>query len=192
MEQTLGGLRDEDLLAASRCRGWTAGDVLAHVHLGLQEMLLGLVSPTTTEPADSDAAAYWRGEAAAGGDAAARTAQVRFVRLLASAYRDPTGLVTHTLPTLGAVRSVVTTLAPGRLAFQGQVLGTGDFLATWACELAVHQLDVGPELDVPAPDPGALRIARATGEALDAARGSALARAADTAAVLALWRHPGG
>jgi hypothetical protein len=41
------GLDDDQLLAPSRCRGWTAGDVLVHVHLGLQEMLLGVVSPPT-------------------------------------------------------------------------------------------------------------------------------------------------
>lgn len=53
-----GGLRDHDLLAASRCRGWTVADVLTHVHLGLQEMLLGIVSPTESTPT-VDAATYW-------------------------------------------------------------------------------------------------------------------------------------
>lgn len=46
---------DDDLVAASRCRGWTVGDVVVHVHLGLQDMLVGLVTPTT-EAADTDAA----------------------------------------------------------------------------------------------------------------------------------------
>ena len=45
-------------------------------------------------------------------------------------------------------------------------MSTGDFLATWAVELAVHHLDLGRELDL-APPPGtALRLARATVEAL--------------------------
>jgi hypothetical protein len=34
------GLTDDQLLATSRCRGWMAGDVLAHVPFGLQDMLL--------------------------------------------------------------------------------------------------------------------------------------------------------
>jgi hypothetical protein len=55
------GLHDVDFVRASRCRGWTVGDVLVHVHLGLQDMLLGLVSPTGS-PVDTDAASYWRHE----------------------------------------------------------------------------------------------------------------------------------
>jgi hypothetical protein len=46
------------------------------------------------------------------------------------------------------------------------VLATGDFLATWAVELAVHHLDLARELDLPAPDPAALRMSRDTVEAL--------------------------
>jgi hypothetical protein len=41
------GLDDAALGAASRCRGWLVADVLVHVHLGLQEMLLGLLDPTS-------------------------------------------------------------------------------------------------------------------------------------------------
>ena len=189
LETTLRGLRDEDLLAASRCRGWTAGDVWAHVHLGLQEMLLGLVTPTGAA-ADTDAVQYWRAEG--GGDDASRTPQVRFVRLLSSAYREPTGLVAHALPTIAGVRSAVSHLAPGRLAFQGHVLSTGDFLATWACELAVHHLDTGAELDLPAAAPAALRIARTTGEALDPGLAATVAAEPDAVAVAALWRGAGG
>lgn len=46
--------------------------------------------------------------------------------------------------------------------FRGHVLSTGDFLATWAVELAVHQLDIG---DKPPAAP-ALRTAAATVEFL--------------------------
>jgi len=53
-----------------------------------------------------------------------------------------------------------------RLRFQGHVLTAGDFLATWVVELAVHQLDLGRDLDVPAPPAAALRLARLTVEAL--------------------------
>jgi len=191
LETTLRGLRDEDLLAASRCRGWTAGDVLTHVHLGLQEMLLGLVTPAPAA-ADTDAVQYWRAEGGGDDAVASRTPQVRFVRLLSSAYRDPTGLVAHALPTVAGVRSALAHLSPGRLGFQGHVLSTGDFLGTWACELAVHHLDAAVELDLPPAAPAALRIARATGEALDPAGAAALAGEPDAAAVVALWRGPQG
>ncbi len=63
-------------------------------------------------------------------------------------------------------------LPDGALAFQGGVLTTGDLLATWAVELAVHQLDLAREIDVAPPSPDALAMARRTVEALrDAGRG---------------------
>lgn len=159
------GLDDERLQAASRCRGWTVGDVLVHVHLGLQEMLLGVVSPTTAEP-DTDAAGYWRHELPRSDPAADQVAQVRFVRLLAAAYRRPTGLVAHLRPTADGLATAVQVLAAGNLRFQGHVLGSGDFLATWAVELAVHHLDLQRELDLPPPAPAATRLARRTIESL--------------------------
>jgi hypothetical protein len=83
---------DDQLLAASRCRGWTVGDVLVHVHLGLQDMLLGVVWPVDADP-DTDAASYWRSTLPTNDPEADQVAGVRFVRLLGAAYRRPTGLV---------------------------------------------------------------------------------------------------
>lgn len=159
------GLNDDQLLAASHCRGWTVGDVLVHVHLGLQEMLLGIVSPTDAPP-DTDAAGYWRAAMPTNDAAADAVAGVRFVRLLGAAYRRPTGLVGHLRPTADGLARAGSHLPPGSVAFQGHVLPTGDFLATWAVELAVHHLDLGRELDLAPPAPAALRQARATVEAL--------------------------
>lgn len=158
-------LSDDDLQAASRCRGWTVGDVLAHVHLGLQEMLLGLVSRTDGAP-DTDAASYWQIDLPTNDEGADEVASIRFVRLLAAAYRRPTGLVGHMRPTVEGVMTAARQLAPGAVRFQRRVLSTGDFLATWACELAVHHLDLGRELQIAPPAPAGLRVARETIEAL--------------------------
>ena len=68
-----------------------------------------------------------------------------------------------------ALRSAVGRLDDGVLAFQAGVLTTGDLCATWAVELAVHQLDLARELDVPPPDALALGLARRTVEASAAA-----------------------
>jgi uncharacterized protein (TIGR03083 family) len=155
---TVQGLDDRDLMRDSRCLGWTAGDVVAHVHLGLQEMLLGMVSPTTDAP-DTDAASYWGHQPAVGG--ADELAGMRFVRLLGAAYQRPTGVVRHLRPTAEAVGSLTARLPAGALRFQGLVLTTGDFFATWAVELAVHHRD----LRFGEPDPDALRLARRTAEA---------------------------
>ena len=158
------GLNDLELMAVSRCTGWTVGDVIVHVHLGLQEMLLGVVSPTEG-PADTDASDYWRFTPRTN-EEADPVAGMRFVRILGAAYRRPTGLVRHLVPTADGVRSAVTALAEGAVRFQGHVLLTGDFLATWAVELAVHHLDLGAELATGPPAAPALRLARSTIEAL--------------------------
>ena len=160
-------LSDDDLMAASRCRGWTVGDVLVHVHLGLQEMLLGLVAPPGDRP-DTGAAGYWRHRPPATDDDADEIAAMRFVRLVSSAYRRPPGIVAHLRPTAGGLRSAVTNLPAGALRFQGLVMATGDFLTMWSVELAVHHLDLRHR---DAPASSALRLARATVEAL---RGGAL------------------
>lgn len=52
------------------------------------------------------------------------------------------------------------------MAFQGHVLYSGDFLATWAVELTVHHLDLGREISIGPPDPASTRLARQTMEAL--------------------------
>jgi uncharacterized protein (TIGR03083 family) len=159
------GLDDAQLGAASRCRGWVVADVLVHVHLGLQEMLLGLLDPTDADP-DRDAASYWTAFPPSLDAGADDLDGARFVRLLAAAYRRPTTAVAHLRPTADGLARAVRVTAPGAVRFQGHVLETGDFLATWAVELAVHHLDMTRELDLPGPYPGALRLARETIEAL--------------------------
>jgi uncharacterized protein (TIGR03083 family) len=161
------GLDDAQLGAATRCRGWLARDLLVHVHLGLQEMLLGVLDPTDDEP-DRDAATYWTAftpGTATGADTAAVEGD-RFIRTLACAYARPTAAVRHLRMTADGLARAVRAGAPGAVRFQGHVLATGDFLATWAVELAVHHLDLARELDLPAPDAAALRMSRDTVEAL--------------------------
>jgi hypothetical protein len=105
-------LDDDQLLAASRCRGWTVGDVLVHVHLGLQDMLLGVVWPADPDP-DTDAASYWRLPVPTNDPQADQVAAVRFVRLWAAVYRRPTGLVAHLRPTAEGVARAVSALPEG-------------------------------------------------------------------------------
>jgi hypothetical protein len=159
------GLDDHALLAASRCYGWTTGAVIAHVHLGLQEMLLGFVDPTD-EPATVDAASYWSAPVPATDADAEGVDQVRFVQRLAAAYRSPGGVVAHLCMTATGVRRAALAARGPAFRFQGHVLLLGDFLATWVVELAVHQLDLARELDLAPPPPDALSLARRTVEAL--------------------------
>ena len=160
-----GGLSERDLLAASRCRGWTVADVLTHVHLGLQEMLLGIVSPTGARPT-VDATTYWSQAPSSNDDAASDTDHVRYVRLVTSAYQRPSGGIRHLTVTGSTVMRAATRSPASNLDFQGHVITTGDFYATWAVELAVHHLDLGLELILEPPDTGALDLARQTVEEL--------------------------
>lgn len=183
LREAVDGLDDEQLLAASRCRGWTTVDVLVHVHLGLQEMLLGVVTPVD-RPVDTDAAGYWcHLPPPTGADA---VAHVRFVRVMASAYRSPAAAVAHLRPTADALAHAVGALPDGVVAFQGHAMATGDFLATWAVELAVHHLDLGVELALPPPATEALALARDTVEAL---AGGALPWDNETAVLIGTGRR---
>lgn len=157
-----GGLSDRELMAASRCTGWTAVDVVVHVHHGLQEMLLDLLRRTDEAPT-TDAAGYWRTTPPTNDEDADDLDAMRFVRLVGAAYRRPTGAVRHLRPTAEGLRAAVTASPPGNVCFQGNVMTSGDFLTTWAVELAVHQLDLAQG---PAPAASALGLARRTVEAL--------------------------
>jgi hypothetical protein len=158
-------LDDRALLEPSRCFGWNRLDTVIHVHLGWQEMLLGMVSPTAAEP-DVDAASYWRTDPPGNDDSTDALDQITYLHRLGSAYRRPTGAVGHLRITAETLAGAVERMTPGRVRFQGHVIETGDFLATWATETAVHHLDLDLGAGAPGPDPAALRLARQTAEAL--------------------------
>jgi hypothetical protein len=159
----VGQLDDWMLLAPSRCAGWSRLDAVVHVHLGLQEMLRGFVTPTEDQP-DTDAASYWDGSGSEQDETADDLDGLLYLHRVSAAYRRPAGAVRHLADTAEAVLGAAERMPPGRVRFQGRVLTTGDFLATWAVELAVHHLDL--DLPATAADPAALRLARRTAEAL--------------------------
>ncbi|GAB2596095.1 maleylpyruvate isomerase N-terminal domain-containing protein [Microlunatus antarcticus] len=161
-------LDDHALLAASGCWGWSVVDVVTHVRLGLEEVAVALLEVGRTDRApDLDAATYWGSLPSVG--RADEIAGLLAIRRLASATRAPTGAVAPLRTVTAALSSAVGRLDDGVLAFQAGVLTTGDLCATWAVELAVHQLDLARELDVPPPSALALGLARRTVEASAAA-----------------------
>lgn len=165
LAEACGAVTDDLALLASRCHGWMVCDVLAHLHLGLQEMLLGTFCLTREEPG-TDAASYWRASPPRTDPNADDLDGLVFARRLASAYRRPTGVVAHLRPTVLGLRTAVEAMAAGAVRFQGHVLSTGDFLTTWAVEIAVHHLDIAVDDRLPPPAPAALRLARQTVEAI--------------------------
>lgn len=161
-------LDDHALLGASRCWGWSAVDVVTHVRLGLEEVAACLLTAGTCDAApDRDAATYWLTQPP--GSSTDAVAGLVAIRRVASSTRVPSGALVPLQRVTGALRSAAHRLPDGVLAFQGCVLTTGDFLATWAVELAVHQLDLAREVDVAPPPPGALDLALRTVDALSQA-----------------------
>ena len=160
-------LDDHALLGASRCWGWTVVDVVTHVRLGLEEVAACLLTAGSSTAAPGlDSATYWLAQAAPGD--ADELAGLLTIRRVASATWAPSTSVTLLRQVTTGLRSSVRRLPEGVVQFQGGVLATGDLFATWAVELAVHQLDLAREVDVAPPTADALALARRTVDALAA------------------------
>ncbi|WP_164519502.1 maleylpyruvate isomerase N-terminal domain-containing protein [Nocardioides ferulae] len=156
-------LSEHDLLAPSRCHGWTLLDVVVHVIAGWQEMLGGLVSPIESEPT-VDAATYWPAFAeqyASNDPIPALMSQ----RRRTAAFARPSSATAQLRDVGAALLRGVSRCAEGRYLWDTHVFAAGDFLAVWAVEGVVHHLDL--DLDGGEPAPGAaLRIARTSIESL--------------------------
>lgn len=144
------------LLRSSRCHGWTRLDVVVHVVAGWQEMLGGFVSPVDGPPT-VDAASYWPAfeEEDAGDPLVALLAQ----RRRTSAYSRPDSAREQMHDVAAAVVRGAENCAEGHYLWQGHVFTAGDFLAIWAVEDAIHQLDLLGSRPVPS---NALALAQAT------------------------------
>jgi hypothetical protein len=156
-------LPEWDLLASSRCHGWTRLDLTAHVVAGWQEMLGGFVTLVDDGPT-VDAASYWKAfaDATSGSD---RVEVLMAQRRRAAAYTRPSGLVEQLRDVAGAVLSGSRTMGARACRWQGQVFAPGNFLAIWAVENVVHHLDL---LVDDHPPRSGLALARATIETLAA------------------------
>lgn len=154
---------DLELLGPSRCHGWSRLDVVVHVRMGLQEMALGTLAHSGEEP-DHDAASYWTGHPDDRDDDP--VPHILWLRRTAAAYSRPSAAVTHLRDAADAAVRAVRAMPEGTVAFQGTVMRSGDFLATWVVELAVHLLD----LDLGEHGSSGLEWSRRTLEAVAGAR----------------------
>ncbi|GAB3622044.1 maleylpyruvate isomerase N-terminal domain-containing protein [Mariniluteicoccus endophyticus] len=171
-------LDDHALLGPSRAYGWSRLDCLVHVRVGLEEMLAGTPALTDAGPT-VDAASYWTAWGADADDDP--VPGILWTRRTASAYARPRDVLEHLGMVVAGLEGAAAAMPDAAVRFQGHVLTTGDFLATWAVELTVHHLDLDLPGDSAGPDPAALRLARRTAEALG---GDATAGDDDVRAVL--------
>jgi len=149
-----------DLLGASRVHGWSRLEAVVHVRCGLEEMVCDCAAQVD-DPPDHDAASYWASFAAADDD---QVPQILWMRRTATAYNRPEGALRHLRDIAAIARIALARMPDHPVLFQGKTMTSGDFLATWVVELAVHQLDLGDEAGHPTP--GALQAVRRTVEAI--------------------------
>lgn len=152
---------EHDLLGPSRCHGWSRLEVVVHVIAGWQEMLGGLVSRVDAEPT-VDAASYWPAFAEDYGNEDP-VLTVMSQRRRAAAFARPASAVAQLGDVGQSLLRGVRDCSEGNLQWDGHVFTVGDFLAVWAVEDVVHQLDL--MCDEPAAS-SALSLARRTTESL--------------------------
>jgi hypothetical protein len=152
-------LADEDFARPSGCAGWLVRDLVCHLVIDAQDVLITLVTPAAGEPTH-DAVTYWHvTDTPPAGDDPLDALTVR----LAAAYGDP-GLLKFHLDDVGSAAGRAAELAdPGlRVSTQDMVLTAGDYLSAYALEWTLHHLDLIAHL----PDAG-----RPPAESLARARG---------------------
>jgi Mycothiol maleylpyruvate isomerase N-terminal domain len=156
-----GSFSEYDLLAASRCHGWSRLDAVVHVRAGLEEMV-GDCAAQVDDPPSHDAASYWESFASDENDDP--VPQILWMRRTAAAYNRPSGALRHLGDVAATAEHVLRRMPHHAVLFQGKTMTSGDFLATWVVELAVHHLDLGEGAG--RPTDGSLHVVRRTVEAI--------------------------
>jgi uncharacterized protein (TIGR03083 family) len=132
-------LSAEDFTRPSGCRGWLVRDLVCHLIVNAQDVLITLVTPAGTAPTH-DAITYWTvTDEPPTGEDPGDAVTVR----LAAAYGDPALLRAH-LDDVGAAAGRAAELADPGLAVstQGMVLTVDDFLMVYVLEWTLHHLDL--------------------------------------------------
>lgn len=139
------GLPDDALTRPSGCRGWLVRDLLCHLVLGAQDVLITLSTPAETAPT-ADALSCWTpratppdGTATPGEPDPSEALTVR----LAAAYEDPALLRAH-LEEVGAAAGRAALLAHPDLPVttRGMTLTVRDYLSAQVLEWTLHHLDL--------------------------------------------------
>jgi hypothetical protein len=147
-------LPDEDFAKPSGCRGWLVRDLVCHLVIDAQDVLITLVTPAEAEPT-VNAITYWKvAETPPTGDDPLDALIVR----LAAAYEDPALLKFH-LDDVGTAAGRAADLADPatRVSTQDMILTAGDYLSAYVLEWTLHHLDLVAHLPGEAEPPGLAR-----------------------------------
>ncbi|WP_371525403.1 maleylpyruvate isomerase N-terminal domain-containing protein [Streptomyces sp. NBC_01283] len=132
-------LPDEAFTQPSGCTGWLVRDLVCHLIVDAQDVLITLVTPSDAEPTH-DALTYW--DVSATPPTGEDPLDALTVRL-AAAYEEPWLLKFH-LDDVGSAAGRAAGLADpaARVSTRDEVLTTGDYLTTYVMEWTLHHLDL--------------------------------------------------
>lgn len=132
-------LPDEDFARPSGCSGWLVRDLVSHLIVDAQDVLITLVTPADGEPT-RDAVTYW--DVTSTPPTGEDPLDALTVRL-AAAYEE-TWLLKFHLDDVGSAAGRAAALADpaARVGTRDQVLTVADFLDTYVMEWTLHHLDL--------------------------------------------------
>lgn len=158
LAQVAAELTPDDLARATGAREWRVVDLLFHLLLDAQRVLVTLASPADAPP-DRDAVSYWRGFPPGRAGAAEHAA---FVRRSVEAYSETIAVVDQFRITLPAAARAAGAAEPALpVQTQGHVLTVADFCSTAVVEATIHHLDLIADLPgVAGPEPELLAETR--------------------------------
>jgi hypothetical protein len=156
LRAAVAGLRDEDFGRASGCRGWLVRDLVCHLVIDAQDVLITLATPVEAAPT-RDAVTYW--DVASTPPTGEDPLDALVVRL-AAAYQEPRLLTFH-LDDVGSAAGRAALLADPamRVGTRDQVITAADYLCAYVLEWTLHHLDLVAHLPG-APQPPAACLAR--------------------------------
>ncbi|MFE9857739.1 maleylpyruvate isomerase N-terminal domain-containing protein [Streptomyces sp. NPDC005780] len=157
-------LPDEAFARPSGCTGWLVRDLVCHLVIDAQDVLITLATPAASEPT-RDAVTYWQvSTTPPTGDDPLDALTVR----LAAAYEEPWLLRFH-LDDVGSAAGRAAVLADptGRVGTRDEVLTVDEYLTTYVLEWTLHHLDLIAHLpDAADPPPEGLARSRALLESI--------------------------
>ena len=150
LRAAVAGRPDADFARPSGCVGWLVRDLVCHLIIDAQDVLITLATPATAEPTRT-AVTYWEvASTPPTGDDPLDALTVR----LAAAYQQPALLKFH-LDDVGAAAGRAAELADPRqrVSTRDEVLTVGDYLTAYVLEWTLHHLDLIAHLDEAPPPP---------------------------------------
>ncbi len=138
LRAAVAGLEGGQWARPSGCTGWLVQDLVFHLVIDAQDVLITLVTPTDAAP-DMDAVTYWRpADLPTGVDA-----ETAFVRRGAAAYRDSDGLRHHFDDLAAAAGRAAAAADPAqRVETCDRVITVADYLGVYVVEWTLHHLDL--------------------------------------------------